>query len=97
MPARGKYCNHAQCFNLETFVLMMSSTQYPTWRCPICKNRCFSLYVDSYIEEILKEAKAAGDLAQEVSFDVTGYRFTKEIDFIEVDDDAPENASKPNK
>jgi hypothetical protein len=54
LPARGKYCEHAQCFSLDTFVLMMSSTQYPNWRCPVCKRRCFSLYVDTYMLGIIQ-------------------------------------------
>jgi hypothetical protein len=54
LPARGKYCTHAQCFSLDTFVLMMNSTQYPNWRCPTCKKRCFNLYVDTYMLEIIQ-------------------------------------------
>lgn len=60
LPARGKYCEHPQCFSLDTFVLLMSHTPFPNWRCPICRRRCFSLKIDTYIQDIIEQTKRTG-------------------------------------
>lgn len=53
VPGRGIFCRHPQCFSLDTFVLMMSKLQNRVWKCPICNYRCYDLYKDPYLSEIV--------------------------------------------
>ncbi|CEG63322.1 hypothetical protein RMATCC62417_00485 [Rhizopus microsporus] len=54
-PIRSTHCNHLQCFDAHTFLLMNEQT--PTWSCPVCYKRienCEDLVLDGYFMEILK-------------------------------------------
>ena len=49
------YCEHKQCFDLETFLLSFKYSA--TSKCPICKLKIeiHSILIDSKMKEILKE------------------------------------------
>lgn len=36
-PAKGVFCQHLQCFDLQSFIY--SQETIPDWRCPICQNK----------------------------------------------------------
>ena len=68
-PARGKLCKHVQCFSLENMVLFAEATVPRRWRCPICKNKCFEIVIDGYMQKILNGFKEQGIVVKEISFD----------------------------
>ena len=63
IPARGKSCNHIQCFDAETFMVMNSNLtepraamygmRYP--ECPVCYSKLpiSDMIIDGYFKEIL--------------------------------------------
>jgi len=55
IPAKGKNCNHIQCFDLTSYLSM--NRNIPKFKCPVCnKSLPFSdLALDSYVERILQE------------------------------------------
>eukprot|EP01053_Blabericola_migrator_P002198 Blabericola_migrator_1__2197@NODE_1605_length_4184_cov_98_733787_g359_i1_p2_GENE_NODE_1605_length_4184_cov_98_733787_g359_i1NODE_1605_length_4184_cov_98_733787_g359_i1_p2_ORF_typecomplete_len257_score32_16zfMIZ/PF02891_20/2_7e17zfNse/PF11789_8/0_0062_NODE_1605_length_4184_cov_98_733787_g359_i1210980 len=58
VPARGIYCKHVQCFDLEFFVRSQrTAIQQARWRCPVCRLFCrpHELLVDSWIQKVLME------------------------------------------
>ncbi|KAI9300544.1 PINIT domain-containing protein [Cunninghamella echinulata] len=55
-PARFKSCQHLQCFDATTFLLMNEQT--PTWACPVCNRQMESwegLCIDEYFTNILEK------------------------------------------
>lgn len=55
IPIRSIHCQHLQCFDANTFLLM--NEQRPTWTCPVCNIKIESynhLMLDGYFMEILK-------------------------------------------
>ncbi|XP_008187750.1 E3 SUMO-protein ligase PIAS2-like [Acyrthosiphon pisum] len=46
VPAKSIHCDHLQCFDASTFILM--NEKKPTWMCPTCNKPC--LYDDIQIE-----------------------------------------------
>lgn len=46
IPAKSIHCDHLQCFDASTFILM--NEKKPTWMCPTCNKPC--LYDDIQIE-----------------------------------------------
>lgn len=60
-PVRGKECSHINCFDLRTFIDIQRYESY-TWRCPICKNPAYEVYIDKFIEEILSNCSAVDRL-----------------------------------
>ena len=56
VPARGVFCDHIQCFSLDTFIKSMVNENRRRWICPVCKKRAPRFVVDLYLE---KEIKAA--------------------------------------
>ncbi|KAJ5667230.1 transcriptional regulator family: Zinc finger MIZ-type [Penicillium longicatenatum] len=58
-PARSTYCDHQECFDLETFIKTRKSISGPTpmndnWKCPICNAdaRPQLLVLDRFLEDI---------------------------------------------
>lgn len=82
IPARGIFCQHPQCFSLDTFILMVSKLQHRSWKCPICNYRCYSMYRDTYTVDILS---LAGPQNEEVEFYQDG-TYTI-LDYQDDDDD----------
>ncbi|KAG1561301.1 hypothetical protein G6F49_001936 [Rhizopus delemar] len=55
-PIRSIHCNHLQCFDANTFLVMNEQT--PTWSCPVCYKKidsCDDLVLDGYFLEILND------------------------------------------
>ncbi|KAJ5709263.1 Zinc finger MIZ-type [Penicillium malachiteum] len=68
-PARSLFCNHPECFDLETFIKTQKSMSGPgpmndKWRCPICKldARPQLLVLDRFFEEIRTELVRTGQI-----------------------------------
>jgi len=51
IPAKSIHCDHLQCFDACTFILM--NEKNPTWICPTCSKQC--LYDDLQIENYFLE------------------------------------------
>ncbi|RKF79372.1 hypothetical protein GcC1_047001 [Golovinomyces cichoracearum] len=72
IPARGRFCLHRECFDLETFLLTRNSrpnrTDQPcivdVWKCPLCGGdaRPWQLQIDGFLELIRKELAEQGNL-----------------------------------
>eukprot|EP01105_Mastigella_eilhardi_P027103 TRINITY_DN819_c0_g1_i2.p3 TRINITY_DN819_c0_g1~~TRINITY_DN819_c0_g1_i2.p3 ORF type:complete len:212 (-),score=33.52 TRINITY_DN819_c0_g1_i2:54-689(-) len=54
-PARGQRCGHAQCFDLNTYLLLNQQRPLSKWECPICKRAApfGELVVDGYMSDVL--------------------------------------------
>ncbi|RKF63031.1 hypothetical protein OnM2_028028 [Erysiphe neolycopersici] len=72
IPARGKYCLHRECFDLETFLHTRISKpnranqpcMVDVWKCPLCGSdaRPWELQIDGYLESIRTELVEQGKL-----------------------------------
>ncbi|XP_050061659.1 E3 SUMO-protein ligase PIAS1-like isoform X5 [Aphis gossypii] len=53
IPIKSIHCNHLQCFDAKTFILMNEKKE--TWLCPICNKLCLfdDLKIDSYFLEVV--------------------------------------------
>jgi len=53
MPAKSIHCDHLQCFDAATFILM--NEKRPTWMCPICNKPSMydDLKIDNYFLEVV--------------------------------------------
>lgn len=80
-PARSIYCNHIECFDLETFITTRKSVSGHTpmidnWLCPICKAdaRPQFLTVDNFFVDVREELKRTGCLetAQSIQIEADG-------------------------
>ncbi|CAH1738758.1 unnamed protein product [Aphis gossypii] len=58
IPAKSIYCDHLQCFDVSTFILM--NEKKPTWICPTCSKPC--LYDDIQIENYFLEVVSSPTL-----------------------------------
>eukprot|EP01083_Nonionella_stella_P023093 63842_1 len=57
-PARGKFCTHLSCFDLETHLVRaqrQTSRREQAWMCPICQKMCrlSELYIDGLMLDVL--------------------------------------------
>ena len=43
-----KYCWHLNCFSLENFIMASSNAVNKALKCPICSEKCYEFYVDTY-------------------------------------------------
>jgi len=59
-PARGIHCTHIDCFNLRDFLKSMENNKTRKWVCPLCRKWCSEVIIDSYLAEIVREAKSQG-------------------------------------
>ena len=71
LPVRGQYCQHIQCFDLATYIVLQQADHSRRWKCPMCQLPALSVIQDKYIGKIVEEAKEIG--AFSVEFESTGY------------------------
>lgn len=57
IPARGKYCEHIECFDAESLFESKIDSIQIEWICPICKKLIIDLKIDEYFEEIISDVK----------------------------------------
>ncbi|OMJ90909.1 hypothetical protein SteCoe_6673 [Stentor coeruleus] len=74
IPTRGQYCEHIQCFNLSSYIQMQRSSRVNRWKCPLCKGFVYDMIVDSYLEQIMKEAKNVEEAENVEIFSDSSYR-----------------------
>lgn len=86
-PARGRFCDHIQCFSLENIIKMTSSATPRKWKCPICKLHNFELVIDSYQMQLIQEFRNQGLGAKEITFDRQGNVVTSQAEKIELESD----------
>lgn len=67
-PARGEFCTHLDCFNLEYFLRSMEQNTVRKWICPLCRKRCLNLRVDKYFGDVLEIAEKTGEDVTKVFF-----------------------------
>lgn len=55
-PAKSTKCDHLQCFDAYTFILM--NEKKPTWMCPTCNQPCLyeDILIESYFLEVILHA-----------------------------------------
>ena len=51
IPVRGINCDHLQCFDLESYLIM--NQQSSVWKCPFCSKPCYSLQHDPLIQILI--------------------------------------------
>ncbi|XP_060860345.1 E3 SUMO-protein ligase PIAS2-like [Metopolophium dirhodum] len=68
IPAKSIHCDHLQCFDASTFILM--NEKKPTWMCPTCNKPC--CYDDLQIENYFLEVVSSPNLEESI----------KEIEFL---------------
>lgn len=56
-PVRGVYCEHIDCFELDTWAIIQENANIYRWRCPLCKKKSYSLKIDALWIQILEEAQ----------------------------------------
>lgn len=54
-PVRGVFCSHFQCFDLNNFLVLTSSSVNPRWLCPLCKQPAYNFKYDIIIGSIIEE------------------------------------------
>ena len=63
MPARGKQCEHVQCFDLKSYLVLnkVKNSSSSRWKCPICgiDATAEDLLIDTYIFHIIKQLQKA--------------------------------------
>jgi len=72
VPVKGAECRHAECFDLETFLLTRPGKAgregapclVDVWRCPLCRGdaRPRSLRVDGFLQDVRRELERTGRL-----------------------------------
>ena len=55
-PVRGHKCNHAQCFDLKTFISLMFSAKNRTWKCPLCTKDARKFMLDNEQMDLIKSS-----------------------------------------
>ncbi|KAI8329400.1 PINIT domain-containing protein [Chlamydoabsidia padenii] len=86
-PSRSIHCQHLQCFDASTFLMMNQQT--PTWCCPICNRKMESLDevgVDEYFQDILTRVS---DKVESIRIEEGG-KFTI---LVEEEGNTPDNQS----
>lgn len=74
-PVRGIYCEHIDCFELDTWAIIQENANIYRWRCPLCKKKAYKLKIDALWIQILEEANDNYDEPVEVEFnDQNQYR-----------------------
>jgi hypothetical protein len=54
-PARGIFCQHFQCFDLQNFLIVTTHSACPRWLCPLCKLPCYAFQIDSLLAALLQQ------------------------------------------
>jgi hypothetical protein len=53
VPVRGVFCQHGQCFDLRTFLALMSTLRRGAWRCPVCSRDARKLVMDEWMAGLI--------------------------------------------
>lgn len=98
IPARGRFCNHLGCFDLETFLKYQREAKNAQWKCVLCYTGPLTLkqiVVDKWMEEILDHCKDLSSVHKVDVFEDGKYTpvFSQE-DSTENDDDGEGNPLK---
>ncbi|XP_060860282.1 E3 SUMO-protein ligase PIAS2-like [Metopolophium dirhodum] len=67
IPAKSIHCDHLQCFDASTFILM--NEKKPTWMCPTCNKACMydDLQIENYFLEVVSSPKLE-ESSKEIEF-----------------------------
>lgn len=69
LPGRSKYCQHVQCFDLKSYIMM--NERKSTWKCPVCTRD--APYNDLRIDQLTREILCqCGEDVQEIIFEKDG-------------------------
>ncbi|CAK55850.1 unnamed protein product (macronuclear) [Paramecium tetraurelia] len=72
IPARGEFCQHQQCFSLNSYLEMMIHAEHMKWICPICKKNSISLRIDHYQWGIIKKIQQLNIKVDQITVDQNG-------------------------
>lgn len=67
-PVRGTLCKHAQCFDLKTYLTLMSGLKVRPWRCPICGREAKKFILDHWIFELIQRVTLVNAIPYEIVF-----------------------------
>lgn len=83
-PAKGKYCQHLQCFSLENFLKSMENTFPKKWKCPICKIKCFDIIIEGHFLDLINKNEGASEVTffKNDTFQIKKKDRDKKEDFI---------------
>ncbi|XP_025208606.1 E3 SUMO-protein ligase PIAS1-like [Melanaphis sacchari] len=113
IPAKSIHCDHIQCFDAETFILM--NEKKPQWMCPTCNKSCLydDIRIENYFMEIVTSPKLENNMEIEILADGSWIVFkenkdtkntnsnldskTNPIDAIDLDDSDNEISIEPKK
>lgn len=91
IPAKSKNCDHLQCFDAKTFILM--NEKKPTWMCPTCNQPCLydDIQIQSYFWEIASNPNIPDDCKEiELFADGTWVLFEENKNPLEIVADGEE-------
>lgn len=59
-PARGKDCQHLQCFDLDTFLRFNEKGSAAGWKCGVCDRRLTleDVRVDAFMQDVIRQIEA---------------------------------------
>ncbi|KAG5518037.1 hypothetical protein PMAC_003223 [Pneumocystis sp. 'macacae'] len=95
LPCRSLYCNHLQCFDAYSFLVLNEQT--PTWQCPICNKliqKLEDLAIDNYTLEILN---SVSPFVESVTIDPSGTWSTTKSDINNESSNFDEYSNTPLK
>ena len=64
IPARGIFCTHYSCFDVNNFLEIVCSSSNPRWVCPVCKKPCYEFKIDIILFTILELYQERKELEQ---------------------------------
>ncbi|CAI6362464.1 unnamed protein product [Macrosiphum euphorbiae] len=94
IPAKSINCDHLQCFDVKTFILM--NEKKPTWMCPTCNKPC--LYDDILIENYFLEVVSSPtlkDCSKEIEILADGTWIAYEEKKTKTNNSTPDAKLKP--
>lgn len=68
LPVRGKFCRHAQCFDLKTHLTFMEIVKNRNWRCPICQRDARNFVMDRQILHLIKKISSCSNIPNKITF-----------------------------
>lgn len=75
-PVRGQWCEHFQCFDLETYVMSNAKINNRKWICPVCPaDKPVQLFRDEFMLRLL-------EIAAKVNFDEFKVEINSKLEVI---------------
>lgn len=107
IPCRATTCNHLQCFELQSYLLM--NERVPRWQCPHCSKTALykDLFADNFFKNVIEQVSKADITEIEFKPDATWLPVSKKrkveqiqntkpvFEILDEDDASPASPSQP--